>query len=75
MDASVQQWIVAVIVVVSALYAAWSLMPRAWRNALLKLAGRAPASSAGCGGCDNCGPPAPASPKVITVHRRNAPGR
>ena len=49
-----QALIVALIVAASAGYAAWALMPRAWRQSLarrLHWADPAP----GCGGCDNCG--------------------
>ena len=62
---SAQVAIAGLIVLLSALYAAWALMPVAWRRALagrllalapgwawLQRAARAPGA---CGGCDNCG--------------------
>ena len=82
---AVQSLVVAVIVVVCAAYAAWTLMPAAARRALaallLKLAlpervarqlRKALAPAAGCGGCDCCGD-APATAlkvKTVTFHRR-----
>ena len=75
-----QELIVAAIVIASTAYAVWSLMPAAWRGALLRRFGRTPAPSGGCGGCGGCGSASPttapaAGPKssVITVHRRPPP--
>ena len=75
-----QELSVAVIVIASTAYAVWSLMPSAWRGALLRRLGRAPQSAGACGGCGGCGsdaakaaPTAPTSlpgSAVITVHRR-----
>jgi hypothetical protein len=72
-----QELIVAAIVIASAVYAVWSLMPAAWRKALLRRVGRTPApagDSGGCGGCGGCGSDLPRSAApasaVITVHRR-----
>jgi hypothetical protein len=80
-----QSLVVAVIVVVCATYAAWTLMPAAARRSLatllLKLAlpermarplRKALAPAGGCGGCDSCGDQAapPAKVKTITFHRR-----
>ncbi len=67
----VQTLVTAVIVAGSTAYAAWRLMPAAWRSALARRVGRA-APAAGCGGCDGCGPPlgAHAAAKPIRVHRR-----
>lgn len=51
---------VALIVGASLAYAAWALMPSAWRRALLRRAtGRLPAEAGGgCGGCSGgCAPP------------------
>jgi hypothetical protein len=69
-----QELIVAAIVIASTGYAAWSLMPAAWRTALLRRVGRTPAPVSGCGGCGGCGSDVPRSAApasaVITVHRR-----
>jgi len=71
---TVQELIVAAIVIASAAYAVWSLMPAAWRKSLLHRVGRTPAPTSGCGGCSGCGSDVPRSAapasKVITVHRR-----
>ncbi len=75
-----QAALTALIVLASAGYAAWALMPQAWRGALQRrLLGRdRPPAAGGCGGCGGCGagpavglPAAPASgSQVITMHRR-----
>lgn len=67
-----QQWAVGLIVAGSAGYAAWTLMPAAWRRALSRRLGRTPASTGGCGGCDGCGSPAPppGTPQAIRIVRR-----
>ncbi len=73
-----QDLIVAAIVIASAVYAVWSLMPAAWRDALLRRLGRTAAPAGGCGGCGGCGSDVPRSAVrgsvVITVHRRPPPG-
>lgn len=67
-----QTLITAVIVLASASYAAWALMPAAWRQALARHLGRTPPPATGCGGCGGCGDAAPrAAVQPITVHRRN----
>ena len=71
-----QELIVAAIVIASAGYAAWSLMPAGWRNALRRRLGKAPAPTSGCGGCGGCGSDATAAKPasaVITLHRRPPP--
>ncbi len=75
-----QAALTALIVLASAGYAAWALLPQAWRGALQRrLLGRdSPPAAGGCGGCGGCGagpavglPAAPASrSQVITMHRR-----
>ena len=71
-----QAGLTALIVLASAGYATWALLPQAWRGALQRrLLGRASLPSAGgCGGCGGCGAGLPAAPasrsQVITVHRR-----
>ena len=52
-----------------AAYAAWTLMPSAWRRALRPGSGAAAAS--GCGGCSGCGTPAPpGGAQVVRIVRR-----
>ncbi len=75
-----QTLITALIVLASAAYALWSLMPSAWRRALAQRLGRTPTPASGCGGCGGCGGtvvPAVGQPvvKTITVHRRGQPPR
>ena len=73
-----QALLTALIVLASAGYAVWALLPQAWRGALQRrLLGRNSLPAAGgCGGCGGCGggltaAPTPASgTQVITVHRR-----
>ena len=71
-----QAGLTALIVLASAGYATWALLPQAWRGALQRrLLGRASLPPAGgCGGCGGCGAGLPAAPasrsQVITVHRR-----
>ena len=70
-----QTLIVALIVIACSAYAGWSLMPGAWRAAVNRRLGRAPAPSGGCSGCGGGCAPAPAGPRasataVITLHRR-----
>jgi hypothetical protein len=70
-----QGLITALIVLASAGYAAWTLMPAAARRTLTRWVLRrepAPASS-GCAGCDGGCAPSPAAPdgsRPITLHRR-----
>ena len=77
-----QALLTALIVLASAGYAVWALLPAAWRGGLQRrLLGRdSPPTAGGCGGCAGCGggpaagltaAPAPADgTQVITVHRR-----
>jgi hypothetical protein len=70
-ETMVQTLVTAVIVVGSAAYASWRLMPDAWRRALARRVGR-DAPAGGCGGCDGCEPARAnhAAAKPIRVHRR-----
>jgi hypothetical protein len=49
-----QQAIVILIVAGATAYAAWALMPAAWRRWLARRLGR-PEPAGGCGGCADCG--------------------
>lgn len=72
-----QQGLVLLIVAAAAAYAAWALMPVAWRRALARRLGWKAPPAAGCGGCDGCAAPPPgASPaeRTIQVVRRPAVG-
>jgi hypothetical protein len=70
-----QALMVVLIVIASAAYAAWVLMPKAWQRALSrKLLRREPASGGGCGGCGGCDAAAPPRVQTITVHRRPPAG-
>jgi len=74
-----QALIVALIVAASTAYAAWALMPRAWRQPLARWLGRGelPAAAGGCGGCGGgCGPARSAAPQAVpvTLHRRPPAG-
>jgi hypothetical protein len=66
-----QEAVVALIVLVAAAYASWSLMPRAWREALRRrwAPGSAPSEGRACSSCNDCGAcgPSPAG--------KAAPGR
>jgi hypothetical protein len=51
-----QTLITTVLVATCSAYAAWSVMPVAWRRRLAAWAGRPLPASSGCGGgCDGCG--------------------
>ncbi|MBH1966225.1 MAG: hypothetical protein I8H77_17905 [Comamonadaceae bacterium] len=51
-----QEWIVAVAVVLAALYAVWSFMPANWRRQVATRLGLPGAASLGsCHACDECG--------------------
>ena len=63
-----QQLIVALIVAGAFGYAAWTLMPARWRQALLRRAGRRAEPPSACGGCGGCGGDSPAE-KPIRIHR------
>jgi hypothetical protein len=66
-----QVLIVTLIVIASAGYAAWVLMPRAWQRALSRrVLRREPPAGGGCGGCGGCDAAAPPRVQGITVHRR-----
>jgi len=67
------QHLIAGLIVAGAFgHTAWALMPRAWRNTLLRRLGRrVPDASSGCGACDSCGTkPSQGKTQVIRVHRR-----
>jgi ferrous iron transport protein B len=82
MTASLQAWVVTMVVSVCLVYATWTLMPRAWRHAaaarLRRLPGlgrwRAlqPKVQAGCGACDGACADACAPEAVVPLkfHRR-----
>lgn len=61
-----QEAVVALIVLVAAAYAAWSLMPGAWRNALRRrwAPGSAPSEGRACSSCNDCGACGPAAPSA-----------
>lgn len=70
-----QQIAVLLIVAACTAYAAWALMPMAWRRGLARrlLRRELAAPVAGCGGCGGgCGPARSAAPQArpITLHRR-----
>ena len=74
---TLQHLLTAMIVLASAVYAAWTLMPAAWRQGLgRRLLKRELVPASGCGSaCQGCstGPSATALPngaRPITVHRR-----
>lgn len=75
---------VTLIVAVCAVYAAWTLMPAAWRRTLARVLVRQPmlakwaplqraaaGTSGGCGACDACEtPPDAGAVKTIRIVRR-----
>ncbi len=66
-----QALIVTLIVIASAVYTAWALMPRTWQRTLSRrVLRREPAAGGGCGGCGGCDASAPPRVQRITVHRR-----
>jgi len=74
-----QTLITTAIVLASASYATWALMPSGWRRALARRLGRPLPAPVGCGGCGGCGdaarpgptlPTNPPAAQPITVHRR-----
>lgn len=81
MNAPLQALVVSVVVALCFAYAAWTLMPLTWRNAVGKLLRRVPGmgrwqalqpkAQAGCGGCDGaCTPAAPADTAPVKLYRR-----
>ncbi len=79
MGPSMQSVLTAIIVGGSAGYASWALMPAAWRAAIHRRLGRAPAPVSGCSGCGGgCAAPpgAVAAPRtaIVRVHRRPKAG-
>jgi ferrous iron transport protein B len=81
MNLPVQGLAVAVVVAACFVYAAWTLMPLAWRNASAALLRRVPGLGrwqalrpkvqAGCGGCDGaCAPTAPKGAAPVRFYRR-----
>lgn len=72
MNDALQTVLTALIVLGAALYAAWVLMPAAWRRGLARRLGRPAPAGGACGGCDGCGDarPAPGAPQVIRIQRR-----
>ncbi len=74
-----QALMAGLIVAAAAAYTVWSLMPAAWRAALLqRLTGKPPAPRSGCGACGDCsGPPGrkggAAQAQPIRIQRRIAP--
>lgn len=82
MNALLQTVLVAAVVAVCFAYAAWTLMPLAWRNAAAALLRRVPGlgrwqalqpmAQAGCGGCDGACAPTPAkdAPAPVKFYRR-----
>jgi hypothetical protein len=61
-----QEAIVGLIVLAAAAYAAWSLMPRAWREALRRrwAPDSVPSEGRPCSSCSDCGACGPASPSA-----------
>jgi ferrous iron transport protein B len=85
LEMSTQSFIVALMVIACAAYAAWTLMPSGLRRSLatliLKLSlpeivarpfRKALKPAGACGGCDSCGDAAaaPKGPATIKLHRR-----
>lgn len=84
---SAQTSLVVLIVLASAAYAAWTLMPAVWRRALAQVLSRWPVMArqawvqkalrpaGACGGCDSCDsgstPPAPGQSKPIHIVRKS----
>ena len=78
-----QSLLTALIVLASAGYAVWALLPQAWRGALQRrwLGRDSLPAAGGCGGCGGCGGGPAAAPatatgaapagssRVITIHR------
>ncbi|MBP6676582.1 MAG: hypothetical protein KA185_14965 [Vitreoscilla sp.] len=81
MNPLAQTVVVAAVVAVCFAYAAWTLMPLAWRNAAAALLRRVPGlghwralqpkAQAGCGGCDgDCASAAPKDAAPVKFYRR-----
>ncbi|TXK33524.1 hypothetical protein FVQ98_01205 [Ottowia sp. GY511] len=65
-----QEWIVAVIVALAALYVVWRFLPRTWRQQLGDRLGWRGAADSGacssCADCSGCGPKSPSSTRKST---------